>query len=162
MEEHDVVVTRVFDAPLERVWRAWGDPADVRRWWGPAGFSCTLAQMDFRAGGTSLVCMRAPAEFGGGDLYNTWAYRTIVPMQRFEYVQKFTDQAGQALNPAEVGLPAGIPSEVLNVNVFRELTGRRTELTITEYGYGNPEVRDRSRSGLEQCLDKLAALVEQG
>jgi hypothetical protein len=35
-------------------------------------------------------------------------------------------------------------------------------LTITEYGYGNPEVRDRSRSGLEQCLDKLAALVEQG
>jgi uncharacterized protein YndB with AHSA1/START domain len=44
----NVVVTRVFAAPVERVWRAWSDPNDVMQWWGPTGFTCPLANMDFR------------------------------------------------------------------------------------------------------------------
>ena len=66
-KKHDVVVTRVFDAPVEQVWKAWSHPDDVKQWWGPTGFTCILAKMDFREGGTSLVGMRAPKEFGGQD-----------------------------------------------------------------------------------------------
>ena len=55
----DVVVTRIFDAPVEEVWKAWSDPAYVTRWWGPAGFTSPSAEMVFRVGGASLVCMRA-------------------------------------------------------------------------------------------------------
>jgi uncharacterized protein YndB with AHSA1/START domain len=33
----DIVVTRVFDAPVELVWRAWTEAEQVRQWWGPAG-----------------------------------------------------------------------------------------------------------------------------
>jgi len=33
----DLVVTRVFNAPVAQVWRAWSDPAPVMRWWGPTG-----------------------------------------------------------------------------------------------------------------------------
>ena len=83
-EQKDVVLTRVFDAPLEEVWRAWLDPAYVRQWWGPSGFTCPLAEMDFREGGTSLVCMRAPQEYGGQELYNTWTYTRILPYKRIE------------------------------------------------------------------------------
>ena len=54
-QTHDVVVTRRFDAPVERAWNAWSDPEDVRQWWGPTGFTCPRADMDFREGGTSLV-----------------------------------------------------------------------------------------------------------
>ena len=55
-------ITRIFDAPVERVWRAWSDGNQVMRWWGPAGFTSPGAAMEFREGGVSLVCMRAPAE----------------------------------------------------------------------------------------------------
>ncbi len=82
-KKRNVVLTRVFEAPLEEVWRAWVESGMVRQWWGPAGFTCTLAEMDFREGGTSLVGMRAPAEFGGQDLYNTWTYRKIVSLMNF-------------------------------------------------------------------------------
>jgi len=155
---HDVVVTRLFDAPVEQVWKAWSDPQYVMQWWGPTGFTCPLAEMDFRQGGTSLVCMRAPQEFGGQDMYNTWTYITILPLQRIEYILNFTDKGGNAFDPIEVGLPAGIPKEVLNINTFEDLGNGKTELTVMEFGYTLDQARDLSKAGLEQCLDKMAAL----
>jgi uncharacterized protein YndB with AHSA1/START domain len=156
--KRNVVVTRVFDAPVGQVWKAWSDPEYVMQWWGPTGFTCPLAEIDFREGGTSLVCMRAPQEFGGQDMYNTWTYTRIVPVQRFEYIQRFTDEDGKAFDPAGLGLPAGIPKEVRTVNTFKDLGNGKTEITITEYGYTTDQVHDLSKAGLEQCLDKMAAL----
>ena len=157
-KKRDLVVTRVFDAPVEQVWRAWSDPEYVRQWWGPTGFTCPLADMDFREGGTLLVCMRAPQEFGGQDLYNTWTYEVIVPLQRIEYILKFTGKDGRAFDPAELGLPTGIPKEVRNVNIFKDLGNGSTELAVTEYGYTSDEAAELSRQGLEQCLDKMARI----
>jgi uncharacterized protein YndB with AHSA1/START domain len=158
LTQRDVVVTRVFDAPVELVWRAWSDPEYVRQWWGPTGFTCPLAEMDFREGGRTLVCMRAPQEFGGQDMYNTWTYTRILPMQRIEYILHFTGKDSKVFDPAEMGLPAGIPKAVRNVNTFRDLGNGKTEMTITEYGYAADQAHDVSEAGLKQCLDKMAAL----
>ncbi len=154
----DVVVTRVFDAPVEQVWKAWIEPTMVKRWWGPEGFTCTLAEMDFREGGTSLVCMRAPIEFGGQDLYNTWTYEEIVPMKRLVYILRFTDKDGKAFDPAEMGMTPGIPKEVRNVNIFKDLGNGKTEMIVSEYSYSSDQAHNLSKMGLEQCLDKMAAI----
>jgi uncharacterized protein YndB with AHSA1/START domain len=156
----DVVVTRVFDAPVDLVWKAWVEPDMVKQWWGPDGFTCTLAEMDFREGGTSLVCMRAPVEFGSQDLYNTWTYEEIVRLKRFVYILRFTNENGVAFDPAELGMPPGIPKEVRNVNIFKDLGDGKTELNITEYGYHTNQVADLSKTGLEQCLDKMAVSLK--
>jgi uncharacterized protein YndB with AHSA1/START domain len=154
---YDVVVTRVLDAPIDRVWAAWRDPDEVKKWWGPAGFSCPMAEMDFREGGTSLVCMRAPAEYGGQDMYSTWTYTTIVPNERIEYIFNFADRNGGRLSPAEAGIDPGVPQDGHHVVRFRDLSGGRTEFAMTEHGYTTRQARDVSQSGLEQCIDKLAA-----
>ncbi|MGH3089917.1 MAG: SRPBCC family protein [Gammaproteobacteria bacterium] len=151
----NLVVTRVFDAPVEEVWRAWTNPEYVMRWWGPTGFTCPLARMDFREGGTSLVCMRSPE---GQDLYNTWTYRKIAPMERIEFVQRFANQDGKSVEPAEVGLPPDIPREVPHVVTFEARGDDGTEMTVTEYGYASDQIVDLSRAGMEQCLDKMAAI----
>jgi len=156
-KKRDVVVTRVFDAPVDLVWKAWVEPEMVKQWWGPEGFTCTLAEMDFREGGTSLVCMRAPMEFGGQDMYNTWTYEEIVPMKRLVYILRFTDKDGKALDPAEMGMPPGIPKEVRNVNIFKDLGNGKTEMIVNEYSYTSDQAHDLSKAGLEQCLDKMAA-----
>src|SRR5579864_3601629 len=59
-ETERMVVTRVFDAPRELVWKAWTDPKYVMQWWGPKGFTAPVCQMDFRVGGKFLCCMKAP------------------------------------------------------------------------------------------------------
>lgn len=155
--QRDMVLTRRFDAPVELVWKAWTDSSQVRQWWGPLGFTSPLAKMDIRVGGASLVCMRAPQEYGGFDLYNTWTYRRIEPLKRLEFVLNFADQDGNKLDPATMGLPPGIPKDVPHVVTFKALGDTQTEITVTESGYTSDEAVETSRAGLEQCLDKMAA-----
>jgi uncharacterized protein YndB with AHSA1/START domain len=155
VEKKDLIVTRFFDAPLEQVWKAWSDPEYVMQWWGPTGFTAPVARIDFREGGTSLVCMRSPE---GQDLYNTWTYRKIVPMERIEFVQRFSDKDGKTVELAEMGLPPDIPREVPHVVTFEARGDGRTEMIVTEYGYTSDQIVDISRAGMEQCLDKMAAI----
>ena len=149
-------VTRTFDAPVEKVWKQWSESENVMRWWGPTGFTSPFAKMDFREGGVSLVCMRAPKEFGGFDMYNTWSYKKIVPHERIEFVLNFSDKDGNKLDPAKMGLPPGIPLDVPHVITFKSLGDNKTEMTVNEYGYTTDTAVQTSKAGLEQCLDKMA------
>lgn len=157
-KQRNMVLPRVFDAPVDQVWKAWSDSEDVMQWWGPTGFTSPVAEMDFREGGTSLVCMRAPEEYGGQDMYNTWTYRKIVPMERIEFIQHFANRDGKPIDPAEIGIPPGVPHEVPHVVTFKALNNNQTELTVTEFGYTSDQAHDISRVGMEQCLDKMAAI----
>ena len=158
-KQRDLVVTRVFDAPVELVWKAWSDAEQVMRWWGPEGFTSPSAEMDFREGGTSLVCMRAPKEFGGQDMYNTWTYRKIDPHKLIEFILNFTDKDRTKLDPTKMGMPPGIPKDVRHVITFKAVRDNRTEMTVTEYGYTSDQAHDLSEAGLKQVLDKMAAVV---
>ena len=160
-ETYDVVVTRVLGAPVEEVWKAWSDPAYVMRWWGPTGFTSPSAEMDFRVGGASLVCMRAPAEYGGQDFYNTWTYTRIDPHERIEFVSNFADEDGTHIDRAAMGMPPGVPFDVPHVITFEAAGEGRTEMTVTEHGYTTEQARDLSRAGMEQCLDKMAAMFAE-
>lgn len=158
----DVVVTRTFDAPVERVWQAWTEPEHVMRWWGPTGFTAPIAEMDVREGGTSLVCMRSP---DGHDLYNTWTYQRVAPDERLEFLMGFAEADATPTTPAALGLPPDIPSSVPHVVTFQPAGAGKTELTVRESGYSSQQTVDFSRLGLEQVLDKLAASLssaEQG
>jgi uncharacterized protein YndB with AHSA1/START domain len=154
-ETKDLVVTRSFDAPVAEVWKYWAESERVKRWWGPNGFTAPLARMDFREGGTSLVCMRAP---NGQDFYNTWTYRKIEPLKRIEFILGWADKDGMKADPVKMGLPPDIPQEVRHVVTFKDVGGK-TELTVTEYGYKTDQTLELSKGGLEQCLDKMAAAL---
>jgi uncharacterized protein YndB with AHSA1/START domain len=159
-ETKNMTVTRTFDAPVANVWKHWSDSDKVMKWWGPKGFTSPLAKMDFREGGVSLVCMRAPQEFGGFDMYNTWTYKKIVPHERIEFTLNFADKDGNKLDPSKMGLPPGIPLDVPHVITFKSLGDKKTEMTVTEYGYTTDQAVETSKAGLEQCLDKMAASLK--
>ena len=129
----EVVITRIIDAPVEEVWKAWSEPAYVIRWWGPTGFTSPRAEMDFRVGGASLVSMRAPAEYGGQDMYNTWTYTRIDPHERIEFVSNFADKEGRHLDGGAMDMPPGVPHDVPHKIVFSAAGEGRTELTVTEH-----------------------------
>ena len=152
----DLVVTRVFDAEPELVWSAWTNADHVKRWWGPMTFICPVAEMDVRVGGVSLLCMRAPKEFGGLDYYNTWTYTKVEPHNRLEFVAHFTDKDRTRIEPASIGLPSDLPFEVRQVVTLKPIGKGRTELTVTEFGYTTDQTAELSKMGLNQCLDKMA------
>lgn len=161
VKKRDLVLARVFDAPVEQVWRAWTDPQLVMQWWGPEGFTSPSAKMDFREGGTSLVCMSSP-QFG--DQYSTWQYGKIVPRKRIEFIHNLADKNGNKIDPTLIGMPADFPHDLRMLVTFKDLGNGKTELTVTEHDWPigiihmGMELMELSRMGMEQCLDKMAAI----
>lgn len=158
-KKRDLMVARVFDAPVELVWKAWTDPQYVMKWWGPDSFTSPSAKIELRVGGTSLVCMRAPKEFGGMDMYSTWVYQEIVPMERIEFIQNLADKDGKPIDPAKIGMPPEFPRDTRTVVTFKTLGDGKTEMTVTEYGMpsADTEMGRNAEIGLNQSLDKMAA-----
>ena len=157
----DVRVEREFDAPLERVWAAWTTPDDLRAWWGPTGFSCPRAEAEIRDGGRIFVTMRAPAEWGGFEQHSVWDITEVQAPMLLRYVFRFADAEGNPITPAEAGIPAeGVPAAGEHEVLLTAVGEGRTRLEMTEHGYTTEGARDMSQGGLEQCLDKMAALVE--
>jgi len=73
---------RTFKAPIELVWKVWTDPEHVLNWWGPAGFTNTMQEMDFREGGDWKFIMHGP---DGTDYANHSIFREIIPFQKIVF-----------------------------------------------------------------------------
>ena len=155
VNKEDLVVTRIIDAPLEMVWKAWTDPEHVMRWWGPKDWTSPTCKIDLREGGKYVFCMRAPKEQGGQDVYTAGVYKQIVPMERLEFTQSLSDKDGNKIAPAQVGMPPDFPEEIRTVIVFKAKRDM-TELTITEYGWTGGQMYVYSLAGMHQSIDKLA------
>ena len=157
----NLVVSRVFNAPLREVWKVWTEPELVKQWWGPEMFTCPIARMDFREGGTSVVCMRSPKELGGQDMYSIWTYKKIIPGESIEFIQNLADKDGNRQHPDTLGMPPDFPEDVRTVVTFKETGENKTEMTVTEIAdFG--QMTTFAKLGLEQCMDKMLAIFPNG
>jgi uncharacterized protein YndB with AHSA1/START domain len=71
--------TRIFNAPLEIVWKVWSDVDHLNNWWGPRGFTQTTAKHEFRENGAWSFVMHGP---NGVDYQNEMVYLEIVPLKK--------------------------------------------------------------------------------
>ena len=78
IEGERLVIERVVEAPRELVWSAWTEPEQFTRWYGPAGMSLDVCEIDFRVGGSHLFGMRMP----DGGAYFTSAVNSFRPRLR--------------------------------------------------------------------------------
>ena len=152
----DLVITRIIDAPLERVWQAWTEPQQVIRWWGPAGYTSPSCMLDFREGGRYIFCMRAPHYQGGRDSYMSGVYNKIVPLERIEFTQNLSGPDGRQVDPLDIGMPPDFPGEVRTTLTFRRVRPDMTEISIREHGWTPGPMYVHSLAGLHQSIDKLA------
>jgi uncharacterized protein YndB with AHSA1/START domain len=80
--ERQVVTTRVFDVPSERMFRAFSDPQQLALWWGPDGFTNTITKFEFRPGGAWHLTMHGP---DGTDYHNESEFVEIEESRRIVY-----------------------------------------------------------------------------
>ncbi len=153
-----MVVTRVLDAPRELVWTAWTEPTYVMRWWGPQGFTAPVCRMDFRVGGRSLFCMKAPDE---QEFWNAVEYHEIVPHEKIVSLMYFSDSQGNKVEPAIHGIKHEAIDGAYDMTIFEGLPSGQTRLTHI----GNESMENARSSGqLEgwnQILDKFALVVAE-
>jgi uncharacterized protein YndB with AHSA1/START domain len=156
-----LVVTREVAAPTAAVWSAWSEPSYLVQWWGPDGFSCPGAVIDFPEGGSAVLAMRAPTEFGGGESYSLWRFTSIEPQQRIELIHDLCDAGGTPVDPASARMPPDVPRAQRQV-IELEDRGGSTPVTVTEHGWPEGQMREFSWIGMEQCPAEMEGPLSSG
>lgn len=156
-ENQDLVITRVFDAPRDLVWKAWTEPEHVMQWWGPKGFTAPVAKIDLRVGGEYLSCMRSPE---GKDYWSKGMFREVVPPERLVMTDSFADPEGNVVPASYYGMAGDFPLEMLITVTFKEDNGK-TKLTLRHTGLPAGEQRDGANAGWNESFDKLADTLQE-
>src|SRR5262245_19192132 len=77
--DRELVITRVIDAPREKVFKAWTEPELLKQWFAPRPWTTPLAELDVKPGGCSLIVMRSP---DGKEYPNRGVYLEVVENER--------------------------------------------------------------------------------
>ena len=150
--ERALVITRIFAAPRELVWKAWTEPERLMRWWGPKNFTAPFCRIDLRVGGAYLSCMRS-AE--GQEYWSTGVYREIVAPSRLVCTDSFADEKGNVVPASHYGMSGDWPEELLITVTFEEQAGK-TRLTLRHEGIPAGEMSEQCAAGWNESFDKLA------
>ncbi len=159
----DFTISRTFDAPRERVWRANTEIERMKQWWSPKGFTTAQAQLDLRPGGVYHYCLVSP---DGLEMWGKLTYREIVPQEKIVCVVSFSDRdGGMTRHP----MSPTWPREMLSTATFADAGDGRTELTVRwrPLNAAPEEIatfdqgRDDMRQGFSGTFDNLAAHLAQ-
>src|SRR6188768_3715234 len=125
-KESTLTLSRVFDAPVELVWKAFTDPNRIVKWWGPKNFTTPFAKLDFRIGGKYLYCMRSPE---GQDIWTTGIYKEIIILKKIVSSDSFADEKGNVVHASHYGMGDDFPTELEITSLF-ESQGAKTKFTL--------------------------------
>ena len=138
-DDRTLVIERVFDAPVDLVWKCWTEPQHLTQWSAPRGFTIPHSEGDLRPGGKWRVQMRSPA---GNDLWLGGVYREIVENKRLVMTNAWEED--------------GTPGHETLVTVRFEELGGKTQVTLHQAPFDSVETRDGHSRGWNACLDILA------
>ena len=148
----DLVLTRVFDAPREMVFKAWTETQQVAQWWGPKGFTNPVCEMEVRVGGAIRIHMRAP----DGMVYPmTGVFQEIATAERLVFISSALDDKGNSM------------FDILTTVIFAELFSEQREKTavtlqarVVKATAQAPQYLKGMEAGWTQSFDRLLSYLE--
>jgi uncharacterized protein YndB with AHSA1/START domain len=140
-DDTSLFMRRQFNAPVERVYRAWTDPAQLSQWMGPGkNATCDVETFDLTPGGRYALAMRSSA----GELFRTTGeFRDITPNERLSFTWVWDH----------------FPDQITLVTLTFHARDGGTSLTLKHTNFNNSEARDNHRSGWTGGFEKLDRLL---
>jgi uncharacterized protein YndB with AHSA1/START domain len=147
-EGRDLILTRVIDAPREKVFRAWTEPALLKQWFAPLPWTTPTVETDPRVGGSSLIVMHGP---DGNEYPHRGVYLEVLKNARLV----FTDAFSKAWEPSEKPFMTVILT-FDDLNGKTMYTARVRHWTVTDR-----EAHEKMgfHEGWPICAEQLAALA---
>ena len=146
--DRELMLTRLIDAPREKLYRAWTDPTLLKQWFAPLPYTTPVAELDVRPGGSAFIVMRGP---DGTDLPNHGVYLEVVPNQRLVSTDAYT----KAWEPSE--------KPFMTLILTFEDEGGKTRYTARVRHWTVADREAHEKMGFHQgwgiCADQLTALV---
>jgi len=142
--ERELVITRLFNARRELVWKAWTEPERVLQWLGPKDFTALAFKMDRSPGGAWHSRMRSPE---GTEHSNRGVVREVVEPERLVFTFAWDDEDGK-------------PGREMLITITFEEHRDQTAMTFSQAVYESVEDRDGHQGGWSESFDKLAEYLE--
>jgi uncharacterized protein YndB with AHSA1/START domain len=146
--DRELVLTRLINAPREKVYRAWTDPELLKQWFAPKPYTTPVVEIDVRPGGSAYFVMRGP---DGKDLPNRGVYLEVVPNAKLVS----TDAYVKAWEPSE--------KPFMTLILTFEDEGGKTRYTarVRHWTVADREAHEKMgfHEGWGLCTDQLEALV---
>jgi uncharacterized protein YndB with AHSA1/START domain len=100
-DDLELVLTRLIDAPPERVYAAWTQPDLIKKWFTPKPVETIVAETDVRPGGSSYIVMRLP---DGTEMPNRGVYLEVVPNKKLVFTDAWTSAWVPSAKPFMTGI----------------------------------------------------------
>ena len=146
--DRELVLTRLINAPREKVYRAWTDPELMKQWFAPKPYTTPVVEVDVRPGGSAYIVMRGP---DGKDLPNRGVYLEVLPNEKLVS----TDAYVKAWEPSE--------KPFMTLILTFEDEGGKTRYTarVRHWTVADREAHEKMgfHGGWSLCTDQLEALV---
>ncbi|MEM8654257.1 MAG: SRPBCC domain-containing protein [Pseudomonadota bacterium] len=150
-----VRIERVFEGPIDLVWKMWTDPDLFKQWYGPNGMTVPTAEMDVTVGGTRKVCMSMQTPERSTEMWFTGIYKEVTPPTRLVYTESMCDADGTLIAPQSMGMPDTFP-DITEVIVDLSDAGGKTRMVMVHVGVNEGTA---GAGGWTQAFDKLATLA---
>jgi uncharacterized protein YndB with AHSA1/START domain len=143
----EFTIRRTFAAKLDRVWRAWTEPEQMAKWWGPKGYASEIVKLDLRPGG---ICHYRLVSPDGQEMWGKLLYHEILPRERLVFITSFSDpQEGLTTHP----LSPDWPREMMTTVTFSE----KADKTTVMVHWVPYEASDTERAVFEAALGACEA-----
>jgi uncharacterized protein YndB with AHSA1/START domain len=140
--EREIVTERVFDAPRERVWRAFTDPELIPKWWGLHSMTTVVAELELRPGGRWRFVQRGG---DGEEAAFRGVYREVTAPERLVYTFEWE----------------GMPGHVLVDTATFEDLGDQTKLLVESLFHTSAERDGMLSGGMERGLNESYAMLDE-
>ena len=150
-----IIISHIFIAPVDKLWKAWTDEDSLKNWWGPFDFYPTIAKVNLNSGKKTFINLSSKKHPEQGITYSTWEYKNIVYRNRLEFLYNLTDEQGNPLDPRKYKLPENFPQNHLQQVDFKALESSKTKVTITKKDWPIGKEQEKVRTWIEESFIKL-------
>ena len=146
--DRELVLTRLIDAPREKLFRCWTEPALIKQWFAPLPWTTPHAEIDVRPGGSSLVVMRGP---DGNEFPNPGVILEVVKNEKLVFTDAYT----------KAWEPSAKPFMTVVLTFADEGGKTRYTARVRHWTAEDRKVHEDMgfHQGWGQCADQLAALA---
>jgi len=135
----ELILTRMFDAPRDLVWKAWTDPSRAIAWWGPRQYPATAMDMDVRVGGKWRICLTGVEN--GRALWQHGVFKEVSEPNRLVFTFVWEEEGERGIENL--------------VTIEFEDCGSKTQMTFRHAPFVSVGERDGHSYGWSSAFDRL-------